>query len=202
LKAKEEKKSGGSMAGRFKKYPTPPKGKPGLIRPFPSSPPILKTQQEQLLETNNNEEEYEEEHHQQQQQYEKYWRPASLRTLVWVNFILVLFIILFLIIYVLIHKTGQTSVESKLGGTKEVEPTPEGPKTQIIFNLVPHEESNQRWMIVPLQITKPKNMYVCCTKDNVFFCNVNVELSLSKNEVRVSISHPDKVGASCMLNWI
>lgn len=186
------------MAGRFKKYPTPPRAKTGLPRP-----PTIKIQHEHLLETNDNDDEYQEEEQQQQQQYEKYWRPASLRTLVWVNFVLVCLIILFLFIYIVIHKTAKTPEERKGGEEKESKPFVEDiGRKNVVFNLVPHEESNQRWMILPLKIPKPTHLFVCCTKDNLFFCSVDATLSLTLNEVRIIISHPDKIGASCVLNWI
>jgi hypothetical protein len=121
---------------------------------------------------------------------------ASLKALVWVNFVLTLVFILAFIIYAL---TRPSVVNTSL--KEERTPNVFG---SLSFNLVPHQDKN--WAVVSLKssninVSFLKSMWVCCTKDNIYSCGFDASIMVNTVEAKISIKHPDKVGSMCYLHW-
>jgi len=122
---------------------------------------------------------------------------ASIKALVWVNFVLTLVFILAFLIYAL------TRPHAILKSDRE-----ERAQTHVFgslsFNLVPHQDKN--WAVVSLKssninVSFLKSIWVCCTKDNIYSCGFDASILVNSVEAKISIKHPDKVGSMCYLHW-
>lgn len=125
---------------------------------------------------------------------------TSLRVMVWVNFGLIFMLSTFFLIYVLTRPSLPPPVVSP---TVEAHETPE--KYEISFTLVPHSESNGKWMLLVTNIQnveRIKALYVCCIKEGVFRCLAQSDVIARSKEVKVTIRNTDVVGATCKLVWL
>lgn len=123
---------------------------------------------------------------------------TSLRVMVWVNFGLIFMLSTFFLIYVL----TRPSLPPAVSPTVEARETPE--KYEISFTLVPHSESNGKWMLLVTNIQnveRIKMLYVCCIKEGVFTCLAQSDVSARNKEVKISIRDASVVGATCRLVW-
>jgi hypothetical protein len=182
------------MAGRFGKKPfmkVPPKK---TIYPRPYTP--------SLDQTVVIEEEHEEPEEHEEYEESKYFRFTSIRTLVWINFILVLLLAVFFMVYVF------TRPSTYVVNTKE---EPKESKDQeephrISFNLVPATGSDGKWTVVSLKnygfsVDSIIYLNVCCTKEGAFFCNPSW-VSVRGHDATIKIHRQDLVGSMCQLIWL
>lgn len=148
------------------------------------------------------EEESEEEEHAE----EDAGRPlkfTSLRVLVWVNFGLVFLLSTFFLIYVVTRPNYVVSQPQRVE-TKEKDLPLVKREESLPFTLIPHSESNGKWMRLPHRISaahQQQLLYVnaCCQKDNVFMCLHDV--SLFEKDAKIRIRNAQMVGATCRLVW-
>jgi len=188
------------MAGRFSKKPfmkVPPK-KPIYARPSSSSssPKNVQPDEAILIEDYPDESEQNEEY-----QESKYFRFTSIRTLVWINFGLLLILSFFFVLYVFTRPSTTLTLktENKEEG-KEEEPH------RISFNLVPATGSDGKWTVVSLKnygFNADSIIYLnmCCTKDGAFFCNLSW-VSFRGHDATIKIHKQEWVGSLCQLIWL
>lgn len=140
----------------------------------------------------------EEESEEEEQQADYHGKPlhfTSLRVLVWVNFGMVFVLASFFLIYVLTRPsvTGPVTVSEHKKYAS--------PSSRISFTLVPHSESNGKWMRVTLSGTVDPaeliDVRACCLKEQTFSCIHDVTLLGSEATIRIRNSH--MVGSACHL---
>jgi hypothetical protein len=121
---------------------------------------------------------------------------ASFKTIVWINFALT--IVLMISFLVLFLKSAPTPPPTSILSKKE--------ERSLSFNMVSSNEEN-KWAVISLKtfgfdISQIKNVWVCCTKKSIYSCHYDVSVSVETLEARVSIKHPDRIGATCWLHWM
>lgn len=132
----------------------------------------------------------------------KYFRLTSLRMLVWINFILVVLLIFSFLLYIVTRPSHHSPLPVEKTATFSRE------QKVVLFNLVPEKESNDRWALLSLKSSaidarSLEKMWVCCTKDDIYSCDdYSVSFSANKMEAKISIRHPDRIGATCRLFWV
>lgn len=194
--------------GRFKKSTPVIPGKKRYLppRPNPSSPSPIHVDLENHDEQQDDEGEDEEligggvEN--------KYFRFTSLRMLVWINFALILVLTVSFFIYAMTRPSIPPPLSTIESTTEDQSREESEEKTnRIAFNLVPDKESNEKWVLLSLKssdidTSSINRMWVCCTKHDIYSCDgYDVLFYMDKKEAKISIRHPDKIGATCRLYW-
>jgi hypothetical protein len=127
-------------------------------------------------------------------------RVTSLRVLVWINFGLVMVLSAFFLIYVLTRPAHVTPSSSR---TATSETNKEDQKhLRITFTLVPHSESNGKWMTINTSnqipdVSRVSHVQVCCLKDSSIFSCIHEVTLLQRGEAKIRIRNSQMVGATC-----
>jgi hypothetical protein len=188
------------MAGRFvgrKPFMKAPPRKPIYARPA-ASPKVLHGDEVILIEDQTQEEDEPEEYAEEN----KYFRFTSIRTLVWINFVLTILLIFSFILYASTRSPVVSSPSVKHIKENEEKEEPH----RVYFNLVPDVDSGGKWTVVSLKsygFNTESIIYlnVCCAKKGSFFCDPNWA-SIRGHDATIRIEHPDMIGSACRLIWL
>lgn len=177
----------GGGVGRFKKPPFIPK-KRSAPRPVASPSFSTTISVEALVEETEEEQEIE---------ASAPWF-ASFKSIVWINFALtIVLLILFGIFFLRSTPPIPTPPPPPILSKKE--------ERSLSFNLVLSDEN--KWAVISLKssgldISQLKSVWVCCTKKGIYSCHYDVSVLVETLEARVSVKHPDRIGATCWLHWM
>ena len=177
----------GGGVGRFKKPPFIPKKRSA---PRPAASPSFSTtiSVEALVEETEEEQEIES---------SAPWF-ASFKTIVWINFALtiILFVLFVAVFFLRSAPAPLPAAPTPILSKKE--------ERSLSFNLISSdvEISLKSSVSSGVDISQLKNIWVCCTKKGIYSCHYDVSVLVETLEARVSIKHPDRIGATCWLHWM
>jgi hypothetical protein len=176
----------GGGVGRFKKPPFIPKKRSA---PRPAASPSFSTtiSVEALVEETEEEQEIES---------SAPWF-ASFKTIVWINFALTIILFVLFVAVFFLRSTPPTPTPSS-------SPPPILSKKEersLSFNLI-SSDVEISLKSSGVDISQLKNIWVCCTKKGIYSCHYDVSVLVETLEARVSIKHPDRIGATCWLHWM